>query len=442
MRRVVIALLGVALASASAASGHARAANDTIDSAFAAFWGADDVRGAEKAAQRIVESGAEFDAVWSRLRAGRTYEKEATGVQQMPTTVGGTRLDNIVDIPAEYDPSKKWALRVQLHGGVGRPAPVAGDREGRPLADNRIPGQSQIYLHPRAWAGSEWWRANQVDNIFKLIDAVKRKYNVDESHVYITGISDGGTGVYYLAMRAATMWAACMPLNGHPLVLANPSVGADGELFVTNLANCPMYIVNGGRDPLYPAASVAPLIKMMKQASVGLEFHVHPEAGHNTSWWPVERPLYEKYLAANPRAAYAERLSWETERTDRYNRISWLTIDALGKRPSDVSLEDVNSFEEEPGVKTPLYHRGRPSGRVDITRRGNNFDAKTRGVQKFTVLLSPDMIDFAKPVQVTVNGKTAFEGLVKKDVATLVTWAARDNDRSMLYGAGLTITVP
>ena len=442
MRRVFIAVLGVVVAAGSAASGPATTANDTIDSAFAAFWSADDVRGAEKAAQRLVDSGADFDAVWTRLRAGRTYTKAATGVHEMPTTVGGTRLDNIVDVPADYDPAKKWALRVQLHGGVGRPAPRPGAPDERPLANNRIPGESQIYLHPRAWAGSEWWRPNQVDNVFTLIDAVKRLYNVDESRVYVTGISDGGTGVYYLAMRAATLWATCMPLNGHPLVLANPTVGADGELFITNLTNCPMYIVNGGKDPLYPAASVEPLIRMMNHASIALEFHVHPDAGHNTSWWPIEQAPYEKYVAAHPRAANPERLSWETERVDRYNRISWLTIDALGKRPSDAHLEDVNTFEEEPGLKTPLYQRGKASGRVDVTRRGNGFDTKTRGVQKFTVLLSPDVIDFAKPVQVMVNGKPAFDGVVKKDVATLATWAARDNDRTMLYGAALTVAVP
>ena len=43
---------------------------------------------------------------------------------------------------------------------------------------------------------------------------------------------------------------------------------------------------------------------------------------------------------------------------------------------------------------------------------------------------------------VVVDGKTAFDGLVKKDLGTLMTWAARDNDRTMLYGAELAITVP
>ena len=60
----------------------------------------------------------------------------------------------------------------------------------------------------------------------------------------------------------------------------------------------------------------------------------------------------------------------------------------------------------------------------------------------FTLLLSPDMIDFSKPVVVTVNGKPAFDGAVKKDAATLMRWAAKDNDRTALYGAELKIAVP
>jgi hypothetical protein len=34
------------------------------------------------------------------------------------------------------------------------------------------------------------------------------------------------------------------------------------------------------------------------------------------------------------------------------------------------------------------------------------------------------------------------DAIVNKDVATLQKWAARDNDRTMLYGAELKIAVP
>ena len=132
----------------------------------------------------------------------------------------------------------------------------------------------------------------------------------------------------------------------------------------------------------------------------------------------------------------------ETERTDRYNRFRWLVIDRLGKRASDVALPDVNEFSPQPVMSVPLFEREKPSGRVDATRTGNRFDVKTRGVQALTLLLSPDVIDFDKAVQVTVNGRQVFAGTVKRDVAALLAWAARDNDRTMLYGAELHVAVP
>ena len=415
-------------------------AQNALDGAFRAYWDADSPSEAARAAERVLASGADFDAVWTRLRAGRTYSPQTAGVQGLATRVGGSLLDNVLDVPAGYDPARPWSLRVQLHGGVGRQPPGRGE-SARPLT-NRIPGEPQLTLHPRAWANSQWWTPQQVDNILGLVDRVKRTYNVDESRVYATGISDGGTGVYYLAMRTASLWSACLPLNGHPAVLANPDVGADGELFIGNLVNCPMYLVNGGRDRLYPADSVAPFVDMMKRAGVPIVFQVYPEAGHDTSWWPTERSQYEAFLAAHGRPAHPADLSWETEQTDLYNRVAWLVIDRLGRGPRDASLDEVNTFEPSAGRPVTLYRRSGRSGRVDVSRRGNVFEAKTRGVRQFTLLLSPDVVDFSRPVRVSVNGADVFDGAVEKDRETLLEWAARDNDRTRLYGAELTVTVP
>jgi dienelactone hydrolase len=307
---------------------------------------------------------------------------------------------------------------------------------------NRIPIAGELVLHPRAWSGSEWWTSGQVENIARLVDRIKHDYNVDESRIYVTGISDGGTGVYFLGMRAATMWAACLPLNGHPLVLANPESGADGQLFSSNLVNCPLRVVNGGRDPLYPAASVAPMIAMFRRGGIPIEFQVYEEAGHDVSWWAEERPRYEQFLAGHRRAAHPERVSWATERTDRYNRFRWLVIDRLGMRGSDRPLPDVNRFEAGNGREVTLFARPRPSGRVDAVRRGNTFDVETRGVTAFTLLLSPDVVDFAAPVRVSVNGRVVHDAVVAKSREALLAWAARDHDRTMLYGAEVKVTVP
>lgn len=441
MRKVTLALVGVLLSVATVVMG--QAAPPGVDAAFNAYWQAGDQSAAERAAKQIAASGASFDDVLKRLKAGRVYEAEPAGSYELPTSLYGYPLDNMLQVPTAYDPAIRWPLRVQLHGGVGRPAPLE-DNRGRGLTNNRIASDGQFILQPRGFSDAEWWRGTQVDNVMKLIAQVKRTYNIDESHIYITGISDGGTGTYFLAMRNATMWSACMPLNGHPLVLANSSLGTDGQLYIGNLVNCPIQAVNGGRDQLYPASSVEPFVNMMKAAGVDFTWHVYPEARHDTSWWPMEQGVYEEFVAKHPRPAHPVKVSWETERTDKYNRYAWLVIRELGARPSDVTLDDVNTFQPAPNLRQTyeLYERKRPSGRVDAVRRDNVFDLRTRGVREVMLLLPADEIDFDRVVEVNVNGKSVFRGKVVRDVGVLTRWAAKDDDRAALYGAELKVSVP
>src|SRR5262245_23110639 len=134
------ALLFVALLTAATIFPHSSAlsAAGDVDAAFRAFWNAPTAAAAEKTVQGILESGADFDTSWARLRAGRTYAREKTGLIKMPTSVGGVTVGNLIEIPETYDPAKRWELRVQLHGGVGRdlPEPNAAPQP----QSTRIPG--------------------------------------------------------------------------------------------------------------------------------------------------------------------------------------------------------------------------------------------------------------------------------------------------------------
>jgi predicted esterase len=379
-------------------------------------------------------SAESFDEAWQRLEKGRTYGPEKIGRFSIKYPApDGEQFENVVEVPAEYRPTRKWPVRVQLHGGVGRPGPQAAP-PGRPIAQhapNRIPGEPQIYIYPSGWAEAQWWDTAQVENILRVVEDVKEKYNVDESRIYLTGISDGGTGVYYIAMKAPTIWSSILPLNGSIAVIRSPMNGADGEMFGNNLTNKPLYIVNGEEDRLYPVWQVEPHIKWFTSLGVDLVFRPQAGAGHNTAWWPTEREPFEKFVRERARAPHPAKLSWETERIDLFNRVHWLVINEIGKGTSESVLDDQGFFRHN-----------QPSGRVDVERTGNAFDAKTRGVREFTLLLSPDAIDFAKPVTVAVNGQKEFRAVVKKDVAVLTKWAAKDDDRTMLYGAELKIRVP
>lgn len=524
-RALAVALVALVVALA-AASGVAQA--PPADAAWLAYWRAESPKAALSQAEGLLKAGVTFDDAWARLKRGRTYGPAPTGSRRLRFSAqAGVAYDNTIDVPADYDPARAWPVRVQLHGGVDRQDPEEGRR--RRGGGNRLPGEPQIVIEPFGWADSAWWHTSQVDNILTLVDRVKRQYNVDESRVYLTGTSDGGTGTFYLAMRVPTVFSAMLPLIGHLGVLANPQTGAQGMLFVSNLVNRPFFVVNGLRDPKYPAARIAPYLETLQTAGVSLVFRPQVSGGHDTTWWEQERGLYERFVHDHPRLPHPPLLSWETERVDRDRRIQWLVIEALGVRPSDVALADTNTVADrlEPdfglrgdskkdrgtrvvevvagtdaatmglmvgdrlleidgrpigetadvmtafaanqgpritvvvqrgaerltlqgrfppvsarGPERTLFARRQPSGRVDVQRAGNTFTARTRGVSRFTLLLSPDAVDFARPIMVTVNGRPVHDAVVSRDVATLLRWAAQDDDRTMLYGAALTIEVP
>jgi predicted esterase len=426
-----VKLFALALTAAVAISATGVNQAPATEQLFDKFFAAEKPADAEALATQF--EALDPDYVHRRLMQGRTYLEEKRGEYSLRwKSNAGPFFNNIVEVPAEYDPAQKMMLRVQLHGGVGRPSPNAQPPGRAAPAPNRIAGEKQIYLHPSGWAAAQWWDEEQVDNILRSVDVLKRKYNIDESRIYITGISDGGTGVYYMALKEPNVWSSYLPLNGSLGVLRNPGNGADGEMHGNNLVNAPLYVVNGENDQLYPVAQVEPHIAWLKRMGVNVLFRPQAGAEHNTAWWPAERAPFEQFVREHPRAAHPAALSWETERVDRFNRNRWLVIDELRADVSRASeLTDLGFFR----------HTQR-SGRVDIRRNGNTFDAVVRDVAAFTLLLSPEAIDFSKPVVVTVNGKQVSSGTLRRDPVVMARWAARDNDRTAIYAAELKISVP
>ena len=491
--------------------------------AFEAFWTAESPEAAARLIDGVVTSGVTFDDAYRRLRQGRTYTPQPTGMIRLTNRTGGPgSIEHhfAVNIPAAYDPSRKYQVRFQLHGGVGgRQSNVPPDNAGGVGALEGPGDVAQVYIVPFSWNASPWWSSDQVVNLHGILDIAKRRYNIDENRVVVSGVSDGGTGAYYLAMRETTPYASFLPLNGYWLVLSNPDIQRGGALYPNNMRNKPFFVVNGGRDPLYPTVRVDPTIAHFKQGGVSVDYRPQPEAGHNTRWWPEVRDGFEMFVREHPRNPLPDTLTWETGDSTRFNRAHWLVITSLWKaRGEAASLPDLNEMIDPPapdfgvrsvgvrvnrviagsgaeriGLKagdavvrlndesvrvredldevfedlTPgstitllvsrnnapveltgryeprmvtrppreVFDRTSPSGRVDLTRSGNSVTAVTRGVGGFTLLISPDQFDFNKSIKVVANGKTVFDRKVQKDLATLMKWAAADNDRTMLFGA-------
>ena len=92
-------------------------------------------------------------------------------------------------------------------------------------------------------------------------------------------------------------------------------------------------------------------------------------------------------------------------------------------------------------LERPAFGRDEPSGRVVLSRDGNTVSARTQGVRRYTLLLSPTQFRFSEPIRVVTNGVVSHDGLVNPEVETLLQWAGIDQDPSLLFGAELEIEV-
>ncbi len=408
--------------------------------AFHLYWQAEDAEQAAAASRTIVDLGASFDEVLERLRAGRPYSAEVrTGRVDLVNRVDRVRHHYRVLVPESYDPAKRYPVRVYLHGGVSQPA----WRKGGGWWSNygRFEDPERISVFPSSWDTSRWWQRRQAENLPAILDHLKRTYNLDENDVHMLGISDGGTGAYFFAFRDPTPWASFLPFIGHPGVLANRRMGADGDMYPRNAFGKPFFVVNGGRDRLYPVARVLPQLDLLQRAGAEIVFRPQMDAGHDTSWWPAEADNIRAFVDAHRRDPLPERLAWETEHTDRYHRVHWLKIDELGAADGESELDDLNTLVSPPpeSHRAEAFPRAAPSGRVELARDGNVIDVRTQGVKRYILLLPPRELDFGQPITVITNGRQSFHGRLEPDVATLLAWAARDNDRTMLFAAELEV---
>ena len=346
-RRVALQTGAVALCAGMALSA-AQTSPAAIEAAFAQFFAARSADEQAAAIDRVVSSGIGAAPAAARLRRGRAYERDVPrGVVQRSYRGASGEYFYTLDVPQTYDPAHAYQVRIQLHGGVGR---IDSNVPPRAASANRLAGVEQIYVLPYAWKDAPWWSRRQLENLRAILEVVKRTYNVDENRVVVTGVSDGGTGAYYVAMRDTTPYASFLPLNGYIRVLENETAESDGDLYPNNLANKPLFVVNGGRDPIYPASMVEPVVDQLRRGGVDVDYRPQAAAGHDTSWWPAISRPFEQFVADHRRHALPDALTWQSGPADLPARAHWLVIDRLGDAASDEPrFADVNAMPSPSG---------------------------------------------------------------------------------------------
>ena len=193
-------------------------------------------------------------------------------------------------LPQNYDAKTKAPLLLFLHGAGER-----GDqldfvkKHGPPKIVESKPEFPCITVSPQCAAGSRW----TPKELTQLLDAVQKQHAVDESRVYLTGLSMGGFGTWSLAAAAPERFAAIVPICGG----GNPETA---EKF----KDIPCWVFHGAKDTAVKQDQSDRMVEALKKAGGAPKYTIYPEAGHDSWTETYNNPeLYHWLLAQKKTSA-------------------------------------------------------------------------------------------------------------------------------------------
>ena len=166
-------------------------------------------------------------------------------------TVDGEDREYYVHVPAGYDGSEPVALVLALHGGGGTAAKMDKLSGLGKVSD----AEGFIIVYPQG-KNKRWNDGRKIKRLIKtkdmddvkfLGDVVKKmtdEYNIDESRVYSTGISNGAFMSYRLAVENPETFAAVTGVAGQVTENLRDEHPPESPI--------PVMMILGDEDPLVP----------------------------------------------------------------------------------------------------------------------------------------------------------------------------------------------
>ncbi len=188
-------------------------------------------------------------------------------------------------LPADYDKSDaEWPLILFLHGAGERGDDLRQLEKHGPPKIVMQKDMPFIVVSPQCPKDSWWPKENEV--LTNLLDDIVSRYNVDESRIYLTGLSMGGYGSWSLGCEHPKRFAAIAPVCG------------GGEpFFGRKLKNTPVWAFHGAKDNTVPLKKSEDMVNTIKKAGGDAKLTVYPQAGHDSWTETYNNPkLYEWFL--------------------------------------------------------------------------------------------------------------------------------------------------
>ncbi len=342
-------------------------------------------------ARRLLKQGMERAAA---LREGKAPWATQTGlvVRGYVSEIDGSVQPYGLVVPETYQPKlpHEYRLDVWFHGRGENLTELNFIADRQKNAGQFTPPNT-IVLHPYGRYNCANKFAGEVD-LFEALAAVKKHYQIDENRISVRGFSMGGAATWHIAAHHAGLWAAAAPGAGFAETAEYVKAKLDevpwyeqklwhlynATDYAANLFNCPTVAYSGELDRQIQAANV--MARELKNEGIELVHIIGPKTEHKyhpDAITEISRRIDS--IAAAGRNPVPRRIKFTTW-TLRYNRMAWVTVDALGEHwqrarveaeirnnaPIQITTENVTALtlEMKPG-ECPLDNSRRPTVMLD-----------------------------------------------------------------------------
>ena len=194
-----------------------------------------------------------------------------------------------VYLPRDYSASRQWPVILFLHG--------AGERGNDGLKQTQVGLGRAIRLNPERWPAitvfpqvpaDERWQGDVAAMAMAALDATMEEFSTDASRTYLTGLSLGGNGSWYLghhhADRFAAVLAVCgfVQLEGRFESFVSDS-GDPYSIVANSLRNTPVWVVHGDADVVVPVDESRRMVSALQSAGAAVHYTELPGVNHNSS---------------------------------------------------------------------------------------------------------------------------------------------------------------
>ena len=326
---------------------------------------------------------------------------------EVPGLEGEGSFRCLVQLPPEYDPLRKYPAVVSLHAAWSTPMNQIEWWAGMPGPDGQRRGQAArngtIVIAP-AWAreqqtGYEYSAREHAAVLGSLRESLRR-FSIDTDRVFLSGHSTGGDAAWDIAISHPDLWAG--------LVAISPAAGKYVNHYWHNARTLPIYLVAGELDAACFGRNTMDLDRYFAK---GFDATYVEYRGRGHEHFSDEILRIFDWMSRRQRTFFPPTIDVVSMRPwDRF--FWWVEME----RPPARTMVLPSQWPPPPGIRPfAIEAKTMPANTVPASMLSVHC-----GADRVRIWLSPELVDFSRPVTVTLDGRRLWKDTVVPDKRLLL----------------------